>query len=312
MSRHTRRAPARPTRATSRVSRGIPNPQIITHGKQINEFNTGYTAWYDATFGRNLAIGDLTMQGGTHYISDFFSGGSAGSPTIVYGYHFPGDIAVDVNYITFRGCVFDNPVTTKVSGVEHYGVSFDYCTAITATVGPWAAGESGYSATRSHFGGSSDGIRAKGGGVTDQVITECYIQTTMANNLDHNDAMQNDGGNGVVKFIRCNLDAYPVSGILPGSGTNGPDACFFASEFSSSSVFRGEVTDCLLRGGAEMIRFYDGALTTNITYSGTGNRFVRTDGSDPVGRGSANITPTGQITWSNNVWDDDGSSISLI
>lgn len=293
------------------MSRGSPNPQTITHGRQVNQFNTGYDILFDTTLRRNLAAGDLTVQGGTHNISDFFTGGVLWSPTIVYGYHFTGDISIDVNWVTFRGCWFEGLVTTRSgAGVYAFGVTFDYCTLISTTVQAWAVGWSGWSANRCHFAGSSDGIRAKGGGITDQIITDCYIQTTMANNADHNDGMQNDGGDGTVKLIRCNIETDPVGGILPGSGTNGPDAAFIASEFTALSNFHGEVTDCLLSGGLYALRFYDGGLTTNITYTATGNRFKR-GLTGAIDRGDVNITPTGQITWSGNVWDDDDSVIAL-
>jgi len=290
-------------------SRIRPPTTAITHGSQITTANTGYGAWFDTTRGRSLTLSDLTVQGGVHFISDFFAGGTSGSPTLVYGYHFTGNIQVDVNWITFRGCLFDNPPTELVGGVYHFGVTLDYCTVDPATVGPYAMGDQSFSVNRCFVRGNSDGLRVNGGD-TVQNITESYIRLRMADGADHNDGLQNFGGSGTVNIRRCNISCDPEGGIIAGAG--GPDACFLSADMTSGSTFHGEVTDCLLDGGTAVatLRFYDGALTPNITYVATGNRFKRTS-AFPVDRGSSNTTPTGQITWSGNVWDDDGSTIPL-
>lgn len=282
----------------------------ITHGSQITAGNTGYGAWFDSSLGRNLLLSDLTVQGGVHFISDFVSGGSSGSPTLVYGKHFTGTIGIDVDWITFRGCLFDNPPSELVGGTYHHGVTLDYCSVDPTDIGPYAMGDEGYSANRCYLRGNSDGIRINGG-ATIQNITECYIRLKMADGADHNDGAQCFGGSGGANIRRCNIDINPEGGQIAGVG--GPDACVLFADFDSSTTWHGEVTDCLLDGAASVatLRPYDGALATTITYVLTGNRFV-SRASAPVHRGTVNTTPTGQIVWSGNVWDDDGTTIPLV
>ena len=286
---------------------------LITHGNQLTTSNTGYGAYFDPGLGRLTTLADLTVQAGTHNISDFTggTGGTAGNPKVVKGFRFTGDVLFDVPYVTARACLFDNPTTAFVGGSHIVGAFLDYCTVSPATVGAECMHFESWSANRSHFRGCSDGARVEGGALT-QDLTECLIGVKMASSADHNDGLQTAGGDGLVRVTRCNISVDPEGGVLTG-GSGGPDSAILCSNFTAASNFRMEVRDSLLNGGTsvETLRLYDGALTTNITYLATGNRWVRTAAA-PVGRGSSNTTPMGQITWSGNVWDDDGSTIPLV
>jgi hypothetical protein len=276
----------------------------VTHGSQITTANTGYGAYFDPGLGRLVTLADLTTTAGTVAASDFVTAGGT-----ITRRRFTGDLLIDLNNITVRACLFDNPVTNFTSGVHRTGTLLDYCTVSPATVGDEPMHYESWSANRCYFRGCSDGGKINGG-TTVQNITECFIRVTMASNDDHNDTLQNVGGSGTVNIRRCNLSVVPETTI--GGGSGGPNAVIMSADMTSGSVFHLEVTDCLLNGGTAVstLRFYDGGLTTNITYVATGNRFVRT-AADPVDRGSSGTTPIGQITWSGNVWDDDGSSIPL-
>lgn len=283
----------------------------ITHGSQISTSNTGYAAYFDSGLGRTLVAGDLTRQTGSHWISDFTAGGTGGTlgnPKIVSKIDVD-EILWDVDYVTLRASNVRNTASGFLSGTHHVGVALDYVTISPATVGDEPMHYESWSANRCYFRGCSDGGKINGGTST-QDITECYIRVTMQSADDHNDTLQNVGGNGTVNIRRCNLSVVPET-VLTG-GTGGPNAVVMSADMTSGSNFHLEVTDCLLNGGTavETLRFYDGGLTSNITYLATGNRFVRSSAA-AVGRGSSNTTPTGQVTWSGNVWDDDGSSIPL-
>lgn len=83
----------------------------ITHGSQITPTNTGYTAYYDNTLGRNLQLSDLQVISGVHYVSDYVSAGGTLTKK-----HFTGSVIIDVNNVTLRGCLFDNPVSGYLNG----------------------------------------------------------------------------------------------------------------------------------------------------------------------------------------------------
>lgn len=287
------------------------NSGAITHGSQITTANTGYGAYYDSGLGRTLVAGDLTRQTGTHWISDFTAGGTggtAGNPKIVSKLDVD-ELIWDVDYVTARACNIRNPASAYLLGVHHVGALLDYCTISPATVGDQCMQYESWSANRCYFRGCSDGAKINGGTVP-QAITECYIRVTMQGADDHNDTLQNVGGTGTVSITRCNLSVVPETVIT--GGTGGPNGVVMSADMTAGSVWYLEVIDSLINGtgGAEALRLYDGALTTNITYRATGNRFIRGSYA-PVGRGASNTTPTGQVVWSGNVWDDDNSTIPL-
>jgi hypothetical protein len=292
---------------------GTDTTGAITHGSQVSTSNTGYAAYLDPGLGRTLVAGDLTRVAGTHWISDFTSGGTggtAGNPKIVEKLDID-EVLWDVDHVTLRASNVREHASGFLNGTHHVGILLDYVT-ISPTPGVFDTEPMHYeswSANRCQLRGCSDGGKINGGADT-QNIVECYIRVAMESPDDHNDGLQNVGGSGTVNVSRCNISVVPE--LIETGGIGGPNACIMSADMTSGSVYHLEVTDCLLNGGTAVstIRFYDGALTTNITYVGTGNRFIRSSAA-PVDRGSANTTPTNQITWSNNVWDDDSSSIPL-
>jgi hypothetical protein len=289
---------------------GPPSGGAIVGGWQITTANTGYGAYVRASLGRPQTLADLTVVAGTHFLTDFTggSGGSPGNNVVVEGYHFTGDVVFDQPYITMRGCLLDNPTTNFRLGASQVGARLEYCEVASLTVGAECMHFDSWSAHRCNFGGCSDG--AKINGSVD--ITECYVRVKMAGPDDHNDTLQNVGGNGVVNIRKSNLSVNPVGGLITG-GTGGPNAVVMSADLAVASVFSLNVEDCLLDGtnSVETLRFYDGGLTTNIVYRAAGNRFVRS-ASAPLGRGASNTTPTGQITWTGNVWADNFAPIPLV
>lgn len=281
----------------------------ITHGSQINPSNTGYTAYYDPSLGRNLTISDLATVSGPSRPSDFVSAGGT-----ITKKRFLSDVRIDIPNVTFRGCLFESFASSYLNGVETYPSYFEWCSwdpPVGAGVGDLAVGTTGTNLYRCYVRGFADAtwINGQPGGAY-QTFTESCLRVKMASGVDHNDGAQCSGGTGNVRIQRCNIDMNPEGGILSGGG--GPNACVFAADLTGTTQFHLEVIDCWLDGSisAEAVRFYDGALTPNITYVATGNRIVRRSGA-AMGRGTANTTPTSQVTWVNNVWDDDGSTIPL-
>lgn len=276
----------------------------ITHGSQITTANTGWAAYFDPSLGRLVQSSDLTNVSGPALSGDF---GGAGAT--ITRKRFLSDVRINTVGPTFVACEFQS-FASSYTGVETQPSQFSWCTFDPgATVPDLIVGTTGTSLYRCKIRGGADAIWIQGGTAT-QTIVETYARVKMASGLDHNDTCQCSGGSGLVQITRCNLSVDPEGGVLPGGG--GPDAVIMSSDLTSGTTYRLEVVDCLLDGtnSNETVRFYDGALNAAITYLATGNLFVRS-ASAPVGRGVSNTTPSGQVTWSNNRWADDLSSIPL-
>lgn len=281
----------------SGIDAGSVNAGGSIHGKDISPSNVGYTAYFDTGLGRNLVLGDLTVISGSHIASDFISAGG-----LMEKKNFTGDLRVDVNNATFRACRFSETAWNFLNGVHASGTTFEWCSIDTEVVQDEALKFQGYHAFRCSLTGSSDGVKANGAST---ILEECYIRTKGTTG-DHNDGVQNVGGDGSISILRCNIDGSPVNGI------GGPNSAVFSADSTSSTVMDMTIEDCLLAcagtaGG--IIGLFDGGLTPNITYTVTGCYFVR--GPIAMSRGTTGTTPLNQITWSNNVWSDDLSSIPL-
>lgn len=280
----------------------------ITHGSQITTSNTGWNAYYDAVLGRTLLLSDLETVTGPKRPSDFVSAGGT-----IRKVRFTGDIRIDRTDVTFEACLFEDFVRSYLNGTETYPTNFSYCAWDPpggAAVGDLAVGTIGTNLTRCRVRGSADATWINGQPGGTQNIIESHLRVKMASGVDHNDGCQNSGGSGTVNVLRCNIDMNPEGGVLGGGG--GPNACIMSADMSSGTTFHLNVENCWLDGAesAEALRLYDGGLTTNITYRAVGNRFVRNTGKAAMGRGSSNTTPSNQVEWSNNVWDDDDEVIA--
>lgn len=280
----------------------------VTHGSQITASNTGYQAYYDSGLGRTLVAGDLTRSTGTHVASDYpgvGAGGTAGNPKYIDRLDVD-EFLFDVPYVTLRQSNVRNPpISAFQSGLHRRGCGLEWVTMSPAATGDQCVQYESWTAYRCRLEGCSDGAKINGGLDTIDV-TECYVRVRAQDALDHNDGLQNVGGNGLVRVTRSNISAAPVG------GGGGPNAAIMSADMTSGTTFRLEVRDCWLdaAGAVETVRPYDGGLTTGITYLFTGNRITRA-ATAPYGRGASNTTPVGQIEWTGNVYDDDGSPILL-
>lgn len=285
---------ARRLQRASQSTASLPGSPI-THGDQINPSNVGYTAYFDAGLGRNLVLGDLTVVSGTHWVSDFISSGGTLSKK-----HFTGSMIIDIDNVTFTGCLFDTETTNYLNGSLANNWALNYCTIDGVVVGDQGISYQSYTATRCLIQGFSDGVKANGGSTT---LTECYIRTKAQSAADHNDGIQNVGGNGAVNVIRCNIDCLPVNGGQ--YGLQGNSALFFADgEIGLHTVY-----DNLLYGGVYTLAMYDAG-----TFDVQGNKFVRgsyifgTHNMAGPGSGSQNVT-WGTIR--TNTFSDNGQVIPL-
>lgn len=293
----------------------------ITHGSQLiggEHTLVGYTAYVDPGLARPLVLSDLTdVTGSTHNITDFIDGSTPGSgvqgdPYIVERLH-ADRIHLDVPWVTLRGCLFEGNVYGDAAGSHHPGLGLEYCTFdLAAPDGEQCVQWDDFTVNRCLIQGNSDGIRANGGTVQGCTITESIIYVTAQDSGDHNDNIQNSGGDGTVSIQRClmHMETTNISGL--GSSV------IQSADMTSGTTWYMEVLDCYIVGKTgtdnnEMLRFYDGGLATSITYKATGNIFDLSPNRDRpyVGRGTSNTTPTGQIVWSNNV-DDLGSTLPLL
>lgn len=288
MSRFARRLQSATVKTITQPIVGGP----ITHGDQITTANTGYTAYFDSGLGRNLQLSDLTVIAGTHWISDYLSVGGTLSKK-----HFTGNVIIDINNVTLSGCLFDSPIAGYLNGNQATGWTLDYCTVDPTAVGDQAVYYQSFTANRCTLVGCSDGAKANG---ANTIFTECYIRTKMQSALDHNDGIQNVGGNGAVQVIRCNIDGRPIGGSI-----NGNSALFFAD----GEVGLHTVYDNLLAGGQVCFAMYDGG-----TFNAQGNKFVR--GSFQVSSHAMAGPGSGpqNVTWGTlraNTYSDNGEVIPL-
>lgn len=266
----------------------------ITHGDQVSPSNTGYTAYFDTSLGRNLQLSDLQVVGGVHWVSDFAAPGGT-----VYKKHFTGNLIIDINNVTLRGCLFDSVVSGYLSGNHASGWTLDYCTIINSpVVGDQCIQYQNYTANRCHIANGSDGAKLNG----NVTITECYVRVAQQAPDDHNDGLQNVGGNGPVTIARCNIDCRPVGA----SGGNIGNAAIFLADGETGLH---TIHDNLLAGGQVTLAMYDGA-----TFNVQGNKFVRgsyggsTHAMAGPGSGPQNVT------WGTirpNTFSDNGQVISL-
>jgi len=295
-------------------------PDVITHGSQLiggESTLVGYTSYLDPGLGRKLILGDLVdWTGSTHVASDFLAGphtgsGVQGDPYVFTKLH-TDRIRLDIPWCTFKGCL-STSIYNDFSGTHHPGLGMEFVTFDP----PVPDGEQNtqwedYYALRCLFQGDTDGARANGGTVIGTMITESIIKTKAVDGGDHNDGVQLSGGAGNVTFDRVLL--YMETMNIAQLGSSGMQ---FA-DMTSGTTMHAAVHDSYLVGksGAdnnEILRCYDGGLTSNITYEATGNVFdLSLNRSRPyLGRGTSNTTPMGQVAWSEN-FDDLGNPLSLI
>lgn len=295
----------------------IPDDGIITHGSELTLADVGYTAYFADDLGRTLVESDLTdyRGSGTHDAGDFITGATPGSGTQADPYIIEriavDRIRMDRPWITFRG-VLAGSIFNDLNGTHHEGMGLDYVTFDPdAPDGQQNTQWEDYWANRCLFQGNTDGARANGGTIIGTTFTECIFYVTAQDAGDHNDNIQLSGGAGTVDIDRCQFHMGTTN--FP---TLGSSICQFA-DMTSGTTFRAEIRDSMFFGKLgsvdtnECLRLYDGGLTANITYLATGNLFDQNSTSPPVGRGSSNTTPTGQITWSNNAYLD-GTPIALV
>ncbi len=137
---------------------GVAYPQpagsgTITHGSQVTLANTGYGAYYDSGLGRFVLLSDLTVTAGTVSASDFTTAGGTISKR-----RFTGDLIFDINDVTARACLFDNPTTSYSAGTHRTGTLLDYCTVSPATAGDECMHYESWSANRWYFRGCDHGV----------------------------------------------------------------------------------------------------------------------------------------------------------
>jgi len=281
----------------------------ITHGSQLTLADVGYTAYYDSGLGRKLVQSDLTRITGRHYISDFTGGvgGTQASPKVISKLDLD-TLIWDVDWVIARACNIRETANTFGSGHGSVGAFLDYVTfSSTVSDGTECMSSNDYSMNRCLIQGNTDGLRTNGSGPAPQVITECIIYTTAQDAGDHNDNVQNSGGNGSVSLQRCQFHQDPINGFQGNSAV-------FSADMTSSTTFYMELIDCMIFGGnsnvSASVCLYDGGLTPNITYKVTGCIWDINAAAPPVGRGSSNTTPVSQVIWSNNKYNN-GTVIPL-
>ena len=244
----------------------------IDHGFNILPTNTGHDNYYDPQLGRKITDSDLVVHTGLVSVSDVAVAGG-----VVAGHWFQGGLIFDTSDVTFNYCRFDGGVNGYYAGI-HYPFILNWCTIDT----PGAAGSEGirfqgYTAYRCRVGGNSDGARADG----NVSLIECYLRTESQDAADHNDAVQNVGGNGPVNIVRCNGDCRPTNG---GGNPNG------AIQAADGCIGLQTWTDNYLAGGGYVVRLYE-----NATYDVQGNWIL--NNSWTFGPASRAVIGPESVTW---------------
>lgn len=111
-----------------------PSGSTITHGDQMNAANTGYTAFFDTTLGRNLMLSDLASVGDITYTS-------ANNGQTISKKRFTGLVTISgATNLTFEGC-FAN--TGGGSSARNFtfptgtGITWRYCTMTPSSGSVW-------------------------------------------------------------------------------------------------------------------------------------------------------------------------------
>lgn len=268
-----------PTQASGRAdfsgSGQLTTGGVIAHGWQINDTNTGYTAYFDQTLGRTLTQSDLTVSS-LSYLSDVIN--TFG--TNISKVHFTSFLVWDVpTPVTFTACLFDAGIRTFYSG-NVGSATLNWCTVdAKATNAGYAVGTANITAYRCRFGGESDGIWIGG----DSRYTECYVTCYGWSSADHNDGAQGYQGYGNVTIERCHITAGPVNGV------GGANAAVFVAD-NTTGPYNLYDTLCDAVAGFEpaySCRFYDGSWDVQGlwivqgAYSVAPLSFFYGDGGDP-------------------------------
>lgn len=265
----------------------------LTHGFQVTPANTGYTAYYDPTLGRNLQLSDLTVHSTVMSMSDLTTAGGTISKR-----YFQAGLIPDLNNVTVTGCLIDGSIDNASHESNVY--TLNWCTIDkTGTATDYALGSWTYTAYRCQIGGGSDGLRANGA----VYATECYIRTKAQSVADHNDGMQNYKGGSGNTIVRCNIDCRPVNAATIAGGPN-------AALMSADGATGNEVwTDNFLAGGGYTMRMYE-----NCTYNIQGNWIL--DGSWTYGAVERAVIPQSNLTWGtvreNRIVNASGATVSVI
>lgn len=261
------------------------------HGRSITAVNTGHTAYFDAGLGRNVTDGDMIVHAGLVSASDFVSNGGTMSK-----HYFQGGLIIDRDNITFTACRIDGGFDGFSSGT-HRPFSLQWCTIDTSgAAGPNGIQYQDYTAHRCRINGNSDGAKTNG----NVTITESYIRCEGEDVDDHNDGVQNVGGNGNVTIERCNIDCRPLNNV------GAPNAALFAADNCTGLM---TWNDNLVAGGGYVMRCYE-----NATYNVQGNEIL--DNSWVFGPVARAVIPASNLTWGtlrlNYIVSDNGTQLSVL
>jgi hypothetical protein len=197
---------------------------------------------------------------------------------VIDGKHITGDVTITANNITIKNSQIDG-------SINNWGGGNPYTYTITdSTVGPAsgcnsasAIGSGRFTATRVLVRNSSDGFRISSDSVT---IKDSFV-VLCANNGDHSDGIQTEGGGGANTLVQHNtFDQRPAE-----PNTTAP---IF---WQDTGVGGSTITDNLLIGGGYTVRVYIGPTTV------TNNRIVNNPTSGWYGpvNSTCNV-----LTWSGN------------
>lgn len=245
----------------------------VTHGRDINQSNTGYQAWTGAT-GEHCTDAALTV-----YIAKVNASALGDAATCVW---LKAGITVDAP-ITLTAAridsIRDSDPVIRSDGPK---LVVQWSTINGGgTNGTYSVGGHNVDVYRSQIVGSSDGVRFEG-----MNIVESYIRTALVSPEDHNDGIQAYQASAGGSILRCNIDSRP--GEVNGGSDTAP--IFLADNSVGEAVIR----DNWLAGGGYTLRLHEA-----MTYRITGN--VIADGTWGFGPVStSNSVPGAFLEWGNN------------
>lgn len=289
----------------------------ITHGRQINASNTGFTAFFDGTLGRNLVVGDLTPTAG---------GTISTNGVLYYKKDFTSDLVITGSNNIFRGCRIKTAGGSFARGYNDKGTGnvLEYCTVVPNAGRSWGFSTivEGNNAIMEHndisFGGNLLSVYANH-------ITFRYNYLHDAANLldssDHVDGIEvYDGDNHLFQFNRidCHITHPPSQSCV---------SPFNIAPWGGGTCNVVEIYDNFIDGGNAHI-LVDGQTTgindvknvrvagndfgghTNATF-GIYATFQNADGRPVVSSLSAQASNPLAVYWANNFWAETQTAPAL-
>ena len=205
------------------------------------------------------------------------------------GYDVSGKVYVQANNVKISRSRIRNGIQIRDwEGYSGLQVSDSELGPTTGSGGDDGIAFSSYSCLRCNIHNFSDGGKING----NVLIQDSYLHDLWQLSGDHNDGLQNYAGSGDLTLRHNTIDGHPTNTSDFGN------AAIFSADYPTGTI---TVDNNLLSGGQFTLQALD-----NATYVVTNNHFVR----NSYIYGTHRYTCSSCVTWSGNVFDDNGEAIA--